>query len=49
MFLLGALAGWFAYHLVMNRTVMMRACCVKHFATHAECNCRDCCADRVLR
>jgi hypothetical protein len=39
---LGFLLGWFAYHLLMNRAVMMRECCVQHFSTHNVCPCRDC-------
>lgn len=41
-FALGFLLGWFTYHLLMNRTVMMRECCVKHFSTHNVCPCKDC-------
>lgn len=39
---IGFLAGWFLYHFLMNRAVMMRDCCVEHFKTHPTCQCRDC-------
>jgi len=44
---IGFVAGFLLYHFLMNRSVMMRDCCLKHFATHAECECRDCHAERV--
>ena len=41
------LVGFFTYHFLMNRTVMMRDCCVEHFKTHLrECKCNDCVRDR---
>ena len=43
---IGFLLGWFAYHFVMNRAVMMRECCLKHFQTHNVCPCADCKRDR---
>ena len=49
MFLIGFLVGWIGYHFLMNRTVMMRECCVRHFASHDKCKCRDCAADRMAR
>jgi hypothetical protein len=48
-FWLGCLAGWLAYHFIMNRTVMMRECCLKHFASHDKCKCRDCASERMTR
>lgn len=39
---IGFLLGWFAYHFVMNRAVMMRKCCLLHFSTHSTCPCSDC-------
>ena len=45
----GFLVGWFAYHFLMNRAVMMRKCCLDHFATHATCDCTDCAADRAAK
>ena len=38
----GFVLGFLVYHFLMNRAVMMRECCLKHFATHAHCQCRDC-------
>jgi hypothetical protein len=46
---IGFIAGFLLYHLLMNRAVMMRECCLKHFASHAECECPHCHAERVLR
>jgi len=43
------IGGFLLYHILMNRAVMMRQCCLEHFATHAKCECRDCHADRVLQ
>ncbi len=43
----GFLGGWLFYHLLMNRTVMMRRCCIEHFATHETCSCTDCEMDRA--
>jgi len=43
---IGFILGWLAYHFVMNRTIMMRECCVKHFKTHNVCPCGDCRRDR---
>jgi hypothetical protein len=45
-FLFGFLAGYTLYHFLMNRAVMMRKCCVEHFATHPKCECPDCKRDR---
>jgi hypothetical protein len=42
----GFLVGWFAYHFTMNRAIMFRECCLKHFGTHDICPCGDCKRDR---
>jgi hypothetical protein len=46
-YVVGFLAGWFAYHLLMNRAVMMRRCCLDHFAEHPTCPCADCERERL--
>lgn len=46
---IGFLLGWFGYHYLMNRAVMMRRCCVEHFATHERCECIDCAREREER
>ena len=48
-YVLGFIGGWLFYHFLMNRTVMMRDCCVRHFATHSTCECRDCHTERLVR
>ena len=45
----GFVAGFLLYHVLMNRAVMMRECCLKHFATHDECECRDCHSERMIQ
>ncbi len=44
--ILGFILGFLCYHFLMNRTVMMRDCCRRHFATHDDCYCVDCIAER---
>ena len=46
--LVGFIAGFLLYHFLMNRAVMMRDCCLRHFATHDVCGCRDCVGERKV-
>jgi len=43
---IGFLGGFLLYHFLMNRAVMMRRCCLEHFATHETCQCPDCAKEK---
>jgi len=44
----GFLAGFLACRLIVRWGAMWRVCCREHYATHAECECRDCVRDRAV-
>jgi hypothetical protein len=45
-YVIGFVAGFYVYNFLMNRTVMMRRCCLEHFADHETCACADCVQER---
>jgi hypothetical protein len=48
-YVVGFIFGFLLYHFIMNRTIMMRRCCLEHFSTHAKCKCADCVSERVIQ